>query len=447
MYIDFIFFKRQFESKNNLENDVKKFMQAKLNYKSGCIDYKGNNIKCSIDNSNINKAVPVRIEIDDETENNIEIFSICKEMIKNHSKEDFFLNISYDGLSNYFSYHLYPGLAEFETKLRSIAYSTLINDLGYDWVNESFLHNENTKVKLDEIEGKEEKNKEKEYSKLITRALEKFYLKDLGTYLFTEYQYPNDYMITDELLNLVKSGSINQEKVKDIESKRVPRSLVNRYFENVDLEYIKDKFSLINDARNDVMHHKEISMKKYNRYNEILEKSLRIVNSLHDEINIGKYKKVGIGEIASAFGNAYRSMDKYNESIENLRNMINTELSISSKSSINLIGESIKSQIPKAAIESLMVPMNEYFSNIANITQSPLGYQTAIGDFSKMQSQVGKLAGMPKFQDYTEPSISKITNNTLINAIENQNKSFMKLNPNFVESFLDDEIIDNDDIE
>lgn len=436
MYIDFIFFKRQFVSKDNLEHDVKTFLESKLNYKSGYISLNGNNVKCSIDNSNIKKAVPVRIKIDDETESNIEIFSTCKEMIKNNSKEEFYLNISYDGLSRYLANNLYPELADFETKLRSIAYSTLINDLGYDWVNESFSYNDSTKVKLENIERKKEKNKEKEYSKLIRNALEEFYLKDLGTYLFTEYQYPNDDVIVEELLNLAKSGNINQDEIDYIESKIVPKSLIRRYFENEDLNYIKDNFDLINDARNDVMHHKEISLENYEKYKSILRSSLRIIDSLYDEINIGDYKKVEIGEIASAFGNAYRFMNEYNELIDNLRNMINTELSVASIKSIDSIGQSIKPQIPASAFESLTIPMKDHFSNIA---QSAFDNNSIIREFGTTQRQIDELARAPKMQDLMKPAFSEImTQNKMMKAIEDNSKRIMDLNPSFGESFIDD---------
>lgn len=439
MYIDFIFFKKQFQSKSDLNSEVKKFLENKLYYKSVYINYNENKIKCIIDNSNIKRAVPERIKIDDETESNIEIFSTCKEMIKDHSKKDFYLNISYDGLSRYFSYNLYPDLAEFESKLRSIAYSTLINDLGYDWVNESFPHNDTTKLKLEEVERKEDKNRDKEYSKLIRNALEEFCLKDLSTYLFTEYQYPNDYMIVEELLNLAKSGNINQDKIEDIESKRVPKSLINRYFENDDLKYIRDNFSLINEARNDVMHHKEISIKKYKKYNYVLKKSLRIVNSLYNEINSGKYKKVKIGEIASAFGNAYRSMGALNESIEGLREVINTELNIAGKVSINSIGESIKLQIPTPAIETLIIPINEHFSNVA---KSAFAYNTTMNELGKLQSKINEITA-PKIQNLMKPAFSEnMLQNKMMKVIEDNNKKIMNLNLPFGESFLDENDIE-----
>ena len=442
MYIDFIFFKKQFETKDNLERDVKKFLENNLHYKLGYIHYNENNIKCSIGNSNIKKAIPVRIEIDDETESNIEIFSICKEIIKDHSKKDFYLNISYDGLSRYFSYNLYPNLAEFERKLRSIAYSTLINDLGYDWVSKSFPHNDTTKSKLEEIERKEDKNKEEEYSKLIKNALEEFYLKDLEAYLFTEYQYPNDHMIVEDLLSIAKRNSIDQEEIKDIESKRIPKSLINRYFDNDDLKYIKNNFSFINGARNDVMHNKEISMKKYKKYIKPLKKSLRIVNSLHAEINIGKYKKVEIGEIASAFNNAYRSMVTFNESIEGLRSLINTELSLTSRVSINSIGESIKSQIPKSAIESLVVPMNDH---LPNISQSAFGNNSMIYDLGKMQDQLGELAGASKIAGLNKSIFSEEKiGNKMIDAMKSQ-RIIMDLNLNAGDSLLDYDETDNTD--
>lgn len=440
MYIDFIFFKKQFQSKSDLNSDVKKFLENKLHYKSGYISYNENKIECVIDNCNIKRAVPVRIKIDDETDKNIEIFNTCKEMIKNHSKKDFYLNISYDGLSRYFSYKLYPDLAEFESKLRSIAYSTLINDLGYDWVKESFPHSDTTKLKLEEIEKKEDNNRHKEYSKLIRNALDEFTLKDLSTYLFTEYQYPNDYMIVEELLNLAKSGEINQEKLEDIESKRVPKSLINRYFENDDFKFIIDNFRLINDARNDVMHHKEISINEYNKYHEALKKSLKIVNSLYNEINSIEYKKVKVGEIASAFGNAYRSMGALNEYIEGLRNLINTELNIAGKVSVNSIGESIKSQIPIPAIETLTVPINEHFSNLA---KAAVDYNSIIGEFGNTQRQIVEIAGMSKIQDLIKPAFSEnMTQNKIMKVIEDNNKKIMDFNLPLGESFLDDNDIE-----
>lgn len=443
MNIDLIFFSKNSDSASTLRKEVKAFLEDKLNYKYGYIIIDGISIDCFINEFNIKKSVMVRIEINNTDDDTIMALDKLKEIIKNNSKEKFYLTISYDGLSRYFSDKLYPLIAEFETKLRSIAYNTLINDLGYNWVSETFEHHEKTKNKLKKFENKSKENKEKEYNQLIQKALDEFYLKDLGTYLFSEYQYPNNHMIVEELLNLAKTSSINQDQIDDIESKIVPKSLMRRYFDNDDLEYIRNKFNIMNDARNDVMHHKEITLGKYNKYDSLLNKSLSIVNSLHEETNIGNYNKVDIGEIASAFSNAYKSMNLYNKSIDGLRDVINTELSIASKASINSIGESIKSQIPASAIESLTIPMKDHFSNIA---KSAFDYNSTIKEFANAQRQIGELAGVPKMQDLIKPAISgDLIQNNVMKAIEDNNKRIMNLPPSFGESFSDGNDIEEDE--
>ena len=188
------------------------------------------------------------------------------------------------------------------------------------------------------------------------------------------------------------------------------------------------------------MHHKEISINEYNKYHEALKKSLKIVNSLYNEINSIEYKKVKVGEIASAFGNAYRSMGALNEYIEGLRNLINTELNIAGKVSVNSIGESIKSQIPIPAIETLTVPINEHFSNLA---KAAVDYNSIIGEFGNTQRQIVEIAGMSKIQDLIKPAFSEnMTQNKIMKVIEDNNKKIMDFNLPLGESFLDDNDIE-----
>lgn len=196
----------------------------------------------------------------------------------------------YDGISESNCKRLYPKYAEFERKLRSLVLFILTKAYGSNWRTETV--SEDLLCVL----------KENAHGKLsLNETLENMDLATLEDYLFEEREV-NYLSIINEQLDTNSLCKLSKEEIcKIIEGMR-PTSLWERHFNKFgSQDSWKSKILEIHQARNDVAHHKTISINTFKTINKKLNVLNRDLTNAIEGIREENFTEYGVVDILGSF--------------------------------------------------------------------------------------------------------------------------------------------------
>lgn len=274
-------------------------------------------------------VINVYIYLEGDSFNTAKILSSIKELLNvQEIRKKFYVIYAFDGVSDYYSRRLFPLITEFESKLRSLIYMSLINNHGISWISETI---DKIDYELDESNKiKKELLRNSNGSFDIDNALQNFTLSTYEKFLFTRYSDSTYEEIVNNIEAHYFENILDDYSISHILMQKDKKSICNRYIKiNNEIKF-KSLFKKILKIRNKVMHGKEVTLKEYKVNKGVLSDSIFLIessielymnneyyineNNIYSSIRKTKYEHLNLDDISSKFLDAYeRSYEKDNE--------------------------------------------------------------------------------------------------------------------------------------
>lgn len=274
-------------------------------------------------------VINVYIYLEGDSFNTAKILSSIKELLNVPDvRKEFYVIYAFDGVSDYYSRRLFPRITEFESKLRSLIYMSIINNHGLSWISETI---DKIDYELDESNKiKNELMRNSNGSFDIDTALQNFTLSTYEKFLFTRYSDSTYEEIVKNIEAQYFENILDDYSISHILMQKDKKSICNRYIKNINEIKFKSLFKKIQKIRNKVMHGKEVTLKDYNVNKGVLSESIFLIesstelymnneyyineNNIYGSFRKTKYEYLNLDEIASKFLDVYeRTYKKENE--------------------------------------------------------------------------------------------------------------------------------------
>lgn len=366
MFVDIIFISKDDKiDKNKLVKDF-----------NGKVDFKDNQLICDefIFNYEFQKSINdsiIRLKVSTKkgtrTYDEAKALSYFKDQIRQGKHRKVYnITIDYDGSSEYYCNKLSPLISRFERKLRQCIYLITLAAYGNEWVDKT----------MSEDIMKEVTEKENNRHRHVEMALECFTFKNYTEYLFNKREENNAAKIIKEAKSEINKNESNKKDVLFILNKYATVSLWEKLFDNYnDMEFLEKDIKKINNIRNKVLHHKEVSDSDFLDYKKLLMESNKKLDCAIRRIEDEKYNdNVNVVDVLYSFNEAMKSMIISNISKQRSVKPAMEDL----KTIIGSMGKLIQCQEPfiNLSLQNKLAELN-----------SP-AYKTFLSSFSKLQDSV-----------------------------------------------------------
>lgn len=265
-------------------------------------------------------VINVYIYLEGDSSNTAKNLSSIKELLNvQEIRKKFYVIYAFDGVSDYYSRRLFPLITEFESKLRSLIYISLINNHGISWISETI---DKIDYELDDSNKiKKELLRNSNGSFDIDNALQNFTLSTYEKFLFTRYSDSTYEEIVKNIEAHYFENILDDYSISHILMQKDKKSICNRYIKNINEIKFKSLFKKIQKIRNKVMHGREVTLKDYRVNKGVLSESIFLIessievymnneyyideNNMYGSVRKTRYEYLNLEDIASKLTKAF----------------------------------------------------------------------------------------------------------------------------------------------
>ncbi len=232
--------------------------------------------------------------------NAISQLSIIDDALSKSAQQRYYYYIKeYDGVSASYADRLYPKYAKYERLLRKLILNIVTEAYGDSWDKETIP--------------KEMRDKIKEIAKgnvTLNTILENTTLDMLEDYLFKEREMDYKQMLEEKFWGS-DYVQMSKEEICDYIQRMKPTSLWEKHFsEYGDQKEWEVQIKSVNDVRNKVAHHKSITGNEYEMTRKQLNKLIRNLNKVLEEIQNKHFTAFTMSDVLIHFSNIASKVSK-----------------------------------------------------------------------------------------------------------------------------------------
>lgn len=229
----------------------------------------------------------LRMRIETVSHNNNKFEAQTLEEIKKKIREsahrvNYYINICYDGSAEYYCSKLMIPLAIFERNLRQFLYLILISLYDIEW-NDRFI----SKEVIDDIKKKNNNN----INKLVEKGLEYFTFQNYIECLFTPRNLKSIEEMIKEVNDENEKEGVTKEDIVKIINNNTEKTMWEVIFNDIKIEFSGEDINNIRKIRNEVVHNKEMTSQKYEKYKKIINESNKKIKMVITKIEEEKYRE------------------------------------------------------------------------------------------------------------------------------------------------------------
>lgn len=234
-----------------------------------------------------NNANILRIKIETVSDNNnkaeAEILEkIKKDIRKSEHRVNYYITICYDGSAEYYCSKLMIPLAIFERNLRQFLYLILIPLYDIEWPDR-FI----SKEVIDDIKKKNNNN----INKLVEKGLEYLTFQNYIKCLFTPRNLKSIEEMIKEVNDENEKEGVTKEDIVKIINNNTEKTMWEVIFNDIKIEFSGEDINNIRKIRNEVVHNKEMTSQKYEKYKKIINESNKKIKRVITKIEEEKYRE------------------------------------------------------------------------------------------------------------------------------------------------------------
>lgn len=229
----------------------------------------------------------LRMRIETVSHNNNKFEAQTLEEIKKKIREsahrvNYYINICYDGSAEYYCSKLMIPLAIFERNLRQFLYLILISLYDIEWLDR-FI----SKEVIDDIKKKNNNN----INKLVEKGLEYFTFQNYIKCLFTPRNLKSIEEMIKEVNDENEKEGVTKEDIVKIINNNTEKTMWEVIFNDIKIEFSGEDINNIRKIRNEVVHNKEMTSQKYEKYKKIINESNKKIKMVITKIEEEKYRE------------------------------------------------------------------------------------------------------------------------------------------------------------
>lgn len=234
-----------------------------------------------------NNANILRIKIETVSDNNNKVEAeilekIKKDIRKSEHRVNYYITICYDGSAEYYCSKLMIPLAIFERNLRQFLYLILISLYDIEWLDR-FI----SKEVIDDIKKKNNNN----INKLVEKGLEYFTFQNYIKCLFTPRNLKSIEEMIKEVNDENEKEGVTKEDIVKIINNNTEKTMWEVIFNDIKIEFSGEDINNIRKIRNEVVHNKEMTSQKYEKYKKIINESNKKIKMVITKIEEEKYRE------------------------------------------------------------------------------------------------------------------------------------------------------------
>jgi len=244
-----------------------------------------NSIKYKRIESKNKNILRMRIETVSHNNNKFEaqtLEEINKKIRESAHRVNYYINICYDGSAEYYCSKLMIPLAIFERNLRQFLYLILISLYDIEW-NDRFI----SKEVIDDIKKKNNNN----INKLVEKGLEYFTFQNYIECLFTPRNLKSIEEMIKEVNDENEKEGVTKEDIVKIINNNTEKTMWEVIFNDIKIEFSGEDINNIRKIRNEVVHNKEMTSQKYEKYKKIINESNKKIKMVITKIEEEKYRE------------------------------------------------------------------------------------------------------------------------------------------------------------
>ena len=244
-----------------------------------------NSIKYRKIQSNNGNILRIKIETVSDNNNKVEaeiLEKIKKDIRKSEHRVNYYITICYDGSAEYYCNKLMIPLAIFERNLRQFLYLILILLYDIEWTDR-FI----SKEVIDDIKKKNNNN----INKLVEKGLEYFTFQNYINCLFTPRNLKSIEEMIKEVNNENEKEGVTKEDIVKIINNNAEKTMWEVIFNDIKIEFSEEDINNIRKIRNEVVHNKEMTSQKYEKYKKIINESNKKIKMVITKIEEEKYRE------------------------------------------------------------------------------------------------------------------------------------------------------------
>ena len=235
--------------------------------------------------SNNKNILRMRIETVSDNNNKAEaeiLEKIKKDIRKSEHRVNYYITICYDGSAEYYCSKLMIPLAIFERNLRQFLYLILISLYDIEWLDR-FI----SKEVIDDIKKKNNNN----INKLVEKGLEYFTFQNYIKCLFTPRNLKSIEEMIKEVNDENEKEGVTEEDIVKIINNNTEKTMWEVIFNDIKIEFSGEDINNIRKIRNEVVHNKEMTSQKYEKYKKIINESNKKIKMVITKIEEEKYRE------------------------------------------------------------------------------------------------------------------------------------------------------------
>ena len=207
---------------------------------------------------------------------------IKKDIRKSEHRVNYYITICYDGSAEYYCSKLMIPLAIFERNLRQFLYLILISLYDIEWLDR-FI----SKEVIDDIKKKNNNN----INKLVEKGLEYFTFQNYIKCLFTPRNLKSIEEMIKEVNDENEKEGVTKEDIVKIINNNTEKTMWEVIFNDIKIEFSGEDINNIRKIRNEVVHNKEMTSQKYEKYKKIINESNKKIKMVITKIEEEKYRE------------------------------------------------------------------------------------------------------------------------------------------------------------
>ncbi|MBB1544722.1 MAG: hypothetical protein HG454_000680 [Clostridiales bacterium] len=235
--------------------------------------------------SNNKNILRMRIETVSDNNNKAEaeiLEKIKKDIRKSEHRVNYYITICYDGSAEYYCSKLMIPLAIFERNLRQFLYLISISLYDIEWLDR-FI----SKEVIDDIKKKNNNN----INKLVEKGLEYFTFQNYIKCLFTPRNLKSIEEMIKEVNDENEKEGVTKEDIVKIINNNTEKTMWEVIFNDIKIEFSGEDINNIRKIRNEVVHNKEMTSQKYEKYKKIINESNKKIKMVITKIEEEKYRE------------------------------------------------------------------------------------------------------------------------------------------------------------
>lgn len=235
--------------------------------------------------SNNTNILRIKIETVSDNNNKVEaeiLEKIKKDIRKSEHRVNYYITICYDGSAEYYCNKLMIPLAIFERNLRQFLYLILISLYDIEWPDR-FI----SKEVIDDIKKKNNNN----INKLVEKGLEYLTFQNYIQCLFTPRNLKSIEEMIKEVNNENEKEGVTKEDIVKIINNNTEKTMWEVIFNDIKIEFSGEDINNIRKIRNEVVHNKEMTSQKYEKYKKIINESNKKIKMVITKIEEEKYRE------------------------------------------------------------------------------------------------------------------------------------------------------------